>query len=105
MVGYVNFIVQPQLLFNLHPNSQPIESVVFSNSAWDQLSLDGTESFSLREKGQSSVGSDVSGNDLGRRNVFVPAKLLQSCQTLCNPMDYSPPGSFVHGILQARILD
>ena len=32
------------------------------------------------------------------------AKLLQSCLTLCNPMDCSPPGSSVHGILQARIL-
>ena len=28
-----------------------------------------------------------------------------SCLTLCNPMDYSPPGSFVHGILQAGILE
>ena len=25
--------------------------------------------------------------------------------TLCNPMDYSPPGSYVHGIFQARILE
>ena len=33
------------------------------------------------------------------------AKLLQSCPTLCNPMDHSPPGSSVHGILQARILE
>ena len=32
------------------------------------------------------------------------AKSLQSCLTLCNPMDCSPPGSSVHGILQARIL-
>ena len=31
-------------------------------------------------------------------------KSLQSCPTLCNPMDCSPPGSSVHGILQARIL-
>ena len=30
------------------------------------------------------------------------AKLLQSCPTLCNPMDCSPPGSPVPGILQAR---
>ena len=29
----------------------------------------------------------------------------QSCQTVCDPMDYSPPGSSVHGILQARILE
>ena len=33
------------------------------------------------------------------------AKLLQSCPTLCDPMDYSLPGSSVHGILQARILE
>ena len=29
----------------------------------------------------------------------------QSCPTLCDPMDSSPPGSSVHGILQARILE
>ena len=33
------------------------------------------------------------------------AKSLQPCLTLCDPMDYSPPGSSVHGILQARILE
>ena len=31
-------------------------------------------------------------------------KLLQSCPTLCDPIDCSLPGSSVHGILQARIL-
>ena len=29
----------------------------------------------------------------------------QSCPTLCDSMDYSPPGSSVHGILQARMLE
>ena len=33
------------------------------------------------------------------------AKLLQSCLSLCNTMDCSPPGSSVHGILQARVLE
>ena len=33
------------------------------------------------------------------------AKLLQSCPTLCDPIDGSPPGSFVHGIFQARVLE
>ena len=33
------------------------------------------------------------------------AKSLQSCLTLCDPMDCSPPGSSVHGILQARVLE
>ena len=33
------------------------------------------------------------------------AKSLQSCPTLCDPKDGSPPGSSVPGILQARILE
>ena len=32
------------------------------------------------------------------------AKSLQSCPTLCNPIDGSPPGSPIPGILQARTL-
>ena len=31
-------------------------------------------------------------------------KVAQSCPTLCDSMDYNPPGSSVHGIFQARIL-
>ena len=33
------------------------------------------------------------------------SEVAQSCLTLCNPVDGSPPGSSVHGILQARILE
>ena len=38
-------------------------------------------------------------------STCVCAKWLQSCLTLWNPMDRSPPGSFAHQILQARILE
>ena len=37
--------------------------------------------------------------------VAAAAKSLQSCPTLCNPTDSSPPGSSIPGILQARILE
>ena len=37
--------------------------------------------------------------------IAAAAKLLQLCPTLCNPIDGSPPGSSVHGILQARELE
>ena len=38
--------------------------------------------------------------------MYRPACLVtQSCPTLCDPMDCSPPGSSAHGILQARILE
>ena len=45
-----------------------------------------------------------------KRSVFFPAaaaaaKSLQSCPTLCDPIDGSPPGSSVPGILQARTLE
>ena len=42
---------------------------------------------------------------LGCFAAAAAAKSLQSCPTLCDPVDYSPPGSSVHGILQARILE
>ena len=35
----------------------------------------------------------------------VKVKAVQSCPTLCNPVDCSPPGPSVHEILQARILE
>ena len=37
--------------------------------------------------------------------VLCCAQSLQSCPSLCNPKDYGPPGSSVHGILQARTLE
>ena len=37
--------------------------------------------------------------------VCVCVLVTQWCPTLCNPMDYSPPGSSIHGVLQARILE
>ena len=39
-----------------------------------------------------------------KRLHYMHAELLQLCLTLCNPMDYSPPGSSAHGIVQARTL-
>ena len=48
------------------------------------------------------------GNKRGRPHAAVAAaaaKLLQSCLTLCNPIDGSQPGSPIPGILQARTLE
>ena len=36
---------------------------------------------------------------------MLAAKSLQSCPTLCDPIDGSLPGSAVHGIFQARVLE
>ena len=63
----------------------------------------------------SSVLSDVCLLDIPKHFCFpddilpfpvcMPAKLLQSCLTLCDSVDCSPPGSSVHGIPQARKLE
>ena len=50
------------------------------------------------------------GGRAGRQNAraqrqAAAAKSLQSCPTPCDPIDGSPPGSSVPGILQARILE
>ena len=37
--------------------------------------------------------------------VKIESEVAQSCPTLCDPMDCSPPGSSVHGFLQARVLE
>ena len=47
-------------------------------------------------------GREVSRATACPYRVCVKPESLQSCQTLCSPMDCSPPGSSVHGILQAR---
>ena len=46
--------------------------------------------------------------DMGKKKMFWLSFwciVAQSCQILCDPMDYSPPGSSVHRILQGRILE
>ena len=37
--------------------------------------------------------------------VKSESEIAQACPTLSDPMDCSPPGSSVHGIFQARVLD
>ena len=47
----------------------------------------------------------VSGIQRSASVICLKVLVTRSCPTLCHPMDYSPPGSSVHGILQARILE
>ena len=46
----------------------------------------------------------VNGRENWTADIYYQFSLVaQPCLTLCNPMDCSPPGSFVHGILKVRI--
>ena len=59
--------------------------------------------------GSSNVGGQVANQKPTEVHLTLitaaTAKSLQSCPTLCNPIDGSPPGSPVPGILQARTLE
>ena len=69
--------------------------------------------FSINRRGSSWPRDWIHVSCIGRRLLYhwrhlrsqVKVLVTQSCLTLCNPMDYSPPGFSVHGILQARILE
>jgi len=52
----------------------------------------------------SNSGGKISVHDDEAAAVAAKSS-LQSCPTLCNPIDGSPPGSPVPGILQARVLE
>ena len=54
---------------------------------------------------QQKNNSKYTFNELSKNYSAATAKSLQSCPTLCDPTDSSPPGSPVPGILQARSLE
>ena len=55
--------------------------------------------------GGFSFGVAVDNRLTSSRVAAAAAKSLQSCPALCDPMDGSPPGSAIPGILQARTLE
>ena len=62
----------------------------------------------LKDELPRLVGTQYATGDQWRNNSRKNecyAKSLQSCLTLCDPIDGSPPGSTIPGILQARILE
>ena len=61
----------------------------------------------LKDELPRLVGAQYATGEQGKNNSRKndAAKSLQSCPTLCNPMDCSLPSFSVHGILQARTLE
>ena len=58
------------------------------------------------DNGEASLGKEREGtHDRCLAATAAAAKSLQSCPTLCDPIDGNPTGSSVPGILQARVLE
>ena len=54
---------------------------------------------------QGRTSMEAQGSLLTPSRVSIETEIAQSCLTLCDPMACSPPGSSVHGISQAKILE
>ena len=82
-------------------------SFVLQSSCFLEILASGNKSFSFGGKTElyHSFYLEAEGWDETLRKLSAAAKSLQSWPTLCNPIDSSPPGSPVPGVLQARTLD
>ena len=80
---------------------------VIALSKWTNLRANATGTFHRADSDLSlaSLLSDCSTLTTGYDLRTVHAKSLQSCLTVCDPMDCSSSGSSVHEILQARMLE
>ena len=58
----------------------------------------------MKQKLESRLLGELSNLRYAIDAAAAAAKSLQSCPTLCDPIDGSPPGSAVPGTLQARVL-
>ena len=100
------------LLKGTNPFSNTVSNPFFKTCPWTSINIkSSSESLGEIETINFIIAVNLSSK---RKKSFqsgsfsvhacMHAKSLQSCPTLCNPMDCSPPGSSVHGSLQARTL-
>ena len=75
------------------------------NSKWIKCLHVRPETMKLLEENIGRTLNDINQSKILYGPAAAAAKSLQSCPTLCDPMDGSPPGSPVPGILQARTLE
>ena len=86
--------------FNISPTNEHPRLISFRIHWLDLLAVQGTLKSLLQH--HSSKASILRCSDI---NELIAAESLQSYPTLCNPIDGSPPGCPVPGILQARTLE
>ena len=94
---------------SLSHGTRPLPSPVCVPEKWKPLSTGKSQSGlnSQNVKNRWTVNKTVLGSHHGMPlgDKQTAAKSLQSCPTLCDPTDGSPPGSAVPGVLQARTLE
>ena len=88
-----------RILCSAKPRSK-FDNVHFNLNLWTQLERHNEQKNGFQ--GNPAPGDKLSGSE-STCEQKLPLVLLFQCQTLCDLMDCSPPGSSAHGIAQARI--
>ena len=93
----------------MQPGRQVWRCTLQSEEGAELESLGSMQVDALQAQGQAFPGCSMvkAEHEEGvmQRDAAAAAKSLQSCPTLCDPIDGSPPGSPVPGVLQARTLE
>ena len=98
-------LLNPHLHLNfMPPNGHWGSQLWLSREPQDVQICEGAQ-VTQKPGGLPSMGSHRVGHEWSDSAAAAAALGAQSCLTLCDPVDCSPPGSSVHGILQARMLD
>ena len=100
---------------NISPSNEQPELVSFRMDCLDLLAVQGTLKSFLQHHGSKAsilrhsafftVQLSHPYMTTGKTTALTAAKSLQSCPTLCDPIDSSPPGSAIPGILLARTVE
>ena len=72
---------------------------------WNSLGFIHTDNSEKKREESCRHAEWVLQGEGGGITCYSESEVAQSCPTLCDPMDCSPPGSTVHGILQAKVLE
>ena len=91
--------------FSIIPSSEYSGLISFRMDWFDFLAVQGTLKCLLQYHSWKASILQCSASINGAAAAAAAAKSLQSYPTLCNPIDGSPPGSSIPGILQARTLE
>ena len=99
------FLAELSIIKNLGQKLNKDNSWYHISNRWVILATSSLEASTcrLRTGEKAAAWERSSPQDLERKTKW--SEVAQSCPTLCDPMDSSLPGSFVHGIFQARILE
>ena len=95
------------LSFSISPSSKYSGLISFRIEWFDLLAVEGTLKSLLQHHSSKASILQCSAFfiQLLKRKKVKESEVSQSCPTLCDPMVYSPAGSSIHGILQARVLE